>query len=200
MLAGELGREDLALQGALAKAAGNQDARSIAQDLGDVLLVEALAVDQLHVHVAIVEHTRMVQGLDNRQVGIGQLRVLAHDGNLHLVGMMVGVVLLAQELVPLAHVALARVQTQALANAQVKVLLSKQLRNIVDARAVLVGKDAVGVDIAEACDLAADGVVDMVVGAQHDNVGLDAKAAELLDGMLRRLGLDLVGGSDIGNE
>ena len=200
MLAGELGREDLALQGALAKAARDQDARDVTQDLGDVLLIEALAIDQLHVNVAIVEHTRVVQGLDNRQVGIGQLRILAHDGDLHLVGVLVGMVLLAQELVPLTHVALTRVKTQTLANAQVKVLLGEQLRNIVDARAVLVGKDTVGVDVAEACNLAADGIVDMVVGAQNDNIGLDTKAAELLDGVLRRFGLDLVGGGDIGNE
>ena len=200
MLTGKLGREDFALQGALAKAAGDQDARGVAQNLGDILLVETLAVDQLDVHMAIVEDARMVQGLDNRQVRIGQLRVLTHDGDLHLVGVMVGVILFAQELVPLAHVALTRIQTQALANAQVKVLLGKQLRNIVNARAVLVGKDAISVDVAEACDLSADSVIDMVVGAQHDDIGLDAKAAELLDGMLRGLGLDLVGGGDIGNE
>ena len=29
--------------------------------------------------MAIVEDARMVQGLDNRQVRIGQLRVLTHD-------------------------------------------------------------------------------------------------------------------------
>ena len=165
MLTGKLGREDLALQGALAKAAGDQDARGVAQNLGDILLVEALAVDQLDVHMAIVEDARMVQGLDNRQVRIGQLRVLAHDGDLYLVGVMVGVILFAQELVPLAHVALTRIQTQTLANAQVKVLLGKQLRHVVDARAVLVGKDAVGVDVTETRDLAADGVVNMVIGA-----------------------------------
>ena len=107
-------------------------------------------------------------------------------------------VLLTQELIPLAHVALARVQTQTLANAQVKILLGKQLRHVVDARAVLVGKDAVGVDVAEACNLAANGVVNMVVGTQHDDIGLDAKAAELLNGVLRRLGLDLVSGGNIG--
>ena len=75
--------------------------------------------------MAIVEDARMVQGLDNRQVRIGQLRVLANDGDLHLVGVLVGMVLLAQELVPLTHVALTRVQTQTLANAQVKVLLGE---------------------------------------------------------------------------
>ena len=40
MLTGKLGREDLTLQGALAKAAGDQDARGVAQNLGDILLVE----------------------------------------------------------------------------------------------------------------------------------------------------------------
>ena len=40
----------------------------------------------------------------------------------------------------------------------------------------------------------------MVIGAQHDNVGLDTKAAQLLNGVLRGLGLDLVGGGNIGNK
>lgn len=200
MLTGKLGREDLALQGALAKAAGDQDARGVAQNLGDILLVEALAVDQLDVHMAIVEDARVMQGLDNRQIRIRKLGVLTHDGNLNLVGVVVGMVLLAQELIPCAHIALARIEAKALANAQVKVLLGEQLRHVVNARAILVGKDAVGVDVAETRDLAANGVVNMVIGAQHNNVGLDAKAAQLLDGVLRGLGLNLVGGGDIGNE
>ena len=36
-----------------------------------------------------------------------------------------------------------------------------------------------------------------MVGAQDDDVGLDTEAAQLLDGMLRGLGLNLVGGGDI---
>ena len=170
------------------------------QNLIDVFGIEALTIDQLHIYVTIVENARVMQGLDNRQIRIRKLGVLTHDGNLNLVGVVVGMVLLAQELIPCAHIALARIEAKALANAQVKVLLGEQLRHVVNARAILVGKDAVGVDVAETRDLAANGVVNMVIGAQHNNVGLDAKAAQLLDGVLRGLGLNLVGGGDIGNE
>ena len=200
MLASKLGSKDLALQGALAKAAGNQDARCVAQNLINVFGIEALTIDQLHIYVTIVENARVMQGLDNRQICIGKLGVLSHDGNLNLIGVMVGMVLLAQELIPCAHIALARIEAKALANAQVKVLLREQLRHVVNARAILVGKDTVGVDVAETRDLAADSVINMVIGAQHNNVGLDTKAAQLLDGVLRGLGLNLVGGGDIGNE
>ena len=40
----------------------------------------------------------------------------------------------------------------------------------------------------------------MMVAAQHDDVGLDAEAPQLLDGVLRGLGLHLVGRRDIGHE
>ncbi len=58
----------------------------------------------------------------------------------------------------------------------------------------------VGLDVAEARDLGADGLVDLVVGAAHDEVGLDAHGAQLAHGVLRGLGLDLVGGGDVGHE
>lgn len=112
MLASKLGSKDLALQGALAKAAGNQDARCVAQNLIDVFGIEALTIDQLHIYVTIVENARVMQGLDNRQICIGKLGVLSHDGNLNLIGVMVGMVLLAQELIPCAHIALARIEAK----------------------------------------------------------------------------------------
>ena len=45
-------------------------------------------------------------------------------------------------------------------------------------------------------DLLADLVADRVVGAQDDHVGLDADAAQLLDRVLGRLGLELAGGGE----
>ena len=39
-----------------------------------------------------------------------------------------------------------------------------------------------------------------MVAAQYDDIGLNAKAAKLLHAMLRGLGLDLVGGGDVGHE
>ena len=40
----------------------------------------------------------------------------------------------------------------------------------------------------------------MMVGTAHDELGLDAQAAQLLDRVLRRLGLDLVRGGNVGNQ
>ena len=52
------------------------------------------------------------------------------------------------------------------------------------------------IDIAEQPDLAADARVDRPVGAADDEVGLDTDGAQLLDGVLRRLGLELAGCRD----
>ena len=48
-------------------------------------------------------------------------------------------------------------------------------------------------DVAEQRDLLADLVADRVVAAQDDDVRLDADAAQLLDRVLGRLGLELAG-------
>ncbi len=53
-----------------------------------------------------------------------------------------------------------------------------------------------GIDIAEEADLAADALVDRPVGADDDHVGLDPPAPQFGDGVLRRLGLELLGRSD----
>ena len=56
------------------------------------------------------------------------------------------------------------------------------------------------VDVAEERDLAADTRVDGPVGAADDEVGLDTDAAQLLDGVLGRLGLELARRRDIRDE
>ena len=54
--------------------------------------------------------------------------------------------------------------------------------------------DGVDVDVAEEGDLLAQVVVDRAVAAGDDDVRLDADAAQLLDGVLRGLRLELAGG------
>ncbi len=54
--------------------------------------------------------------------------------------------------------------------------------------------DRLGRDVGEQRDLLADLVADRVVGAEDDDVRLDADAAQLLDRVLGRLGLELARG------
>ena len=54
---------------------------NLAKHFLDFAVVEILAVDKVHVCVAVVVHASMVERLDNGQVGIGQADVLAHDGD-----------------------------------------------------------------------------------------------------------------------
>jgi hypothetical protein len=104
------------------------------------------------------------------------------------------------EVVPIAHVALAWLEAQLLADLLVKALLGEVHGHVVDGGAVRILEDAILVHVAEVCDLGADGGVDLVVRAAHDEVGLDAHGAQLLDGVLRGLGLDLVRGGDVGHQ
>ena len=85
-VAGVANGADLALEGALAEAAGHQDAVHVAEHLFDVAVVEVFAIDQMHVGVAVVVHAGVVERLDDRQVRIGQADVLAHDGDVALAG------------------------------------------------------------------------------------------------------------------
>ncbi len=66
--------------------------------------------------------------------------------------------------------------------------------------AVSAGMTRVGGDVGEQRDLLADLVADRVVGAQDDDVGLDADPAQLLDRVLRRLRLELARGGQRGEQ
>ena len=66
-------------------------------------------------------------------------------------------------------------------------------RDLVDRVGGLGRDDRLGRDVGEQRDLLADLVADRVVGAQDDDVRLDADPAQLLDRVLGRLGLELAG-------
>ena len=73
-------------------------------------------------------------------------------------------------------------------------------RDLVDRVGGLGRDDGLDVDVGEQGDLLADLVGDRVVGAQHDHVRLDADAAQLLDGVLGGLRLELARGGQRGEQ
>ena len=76
----------------------------------------------------------------------------------------------------------------------------EQERDFVDGVGGLGRDDRLGRDVGEQRDLLADLVADRVVGAQDDDVGLDADAAQLLDRVLGGLGLELARGGQRGEQ
>ena len=70
-------------------------------------------------------------------------------------------------------------------------------RTLVEAGHGQVLDDALRLDVAEGADLPADVAAHAAVGAQDDDVGADAHALQLLDGVLCGLGLVLIGAGDV---
>ena len=84
VLAGVARGEDLALDAAVPEAAGHQDAGDAGQSGCDVLGRQRLRVDPAHADVALVRPAGMAKRLGHREVGVGQLDVLADERDLEL--------------------------------------------------------------------------------------------------------------------
>ena len=128
-------------------------------------------------------------------VRVGQLGVLADDRDLER---RAGRPDALHQLLPLVEVRLARPGISSSRVMQLAESGPLELeRHLVDAPRGLERDDGVDVDVGEERDLVEDLVVDRLVAAQDDDVGLDADAAQGADRVLRRLGLQLAGGADL---
>ena len=117
----------------------------------------------------------MLERLGDADVRVGQLGVLADDGDLDLRPRRADA---ADQLLPVRQVGLAGRELQ-LARHQLAEAGALELhRHLVDALGGLERDDGVDVDIGEQADLVQDLVVDRLVAAQDDDVGLDADAAQ----------------------
>jgi hypothetical protein len=73
-------------------------------------------------------------------------------------------------------------------------------RHLVDAVGVEGVDDGLGGHVAEERDLAAGRLLDRAIRSQHDHVGMDALRPQFGNRVLGRLGLELFGRADVGNE
>ena len=144
--------------------------------------------------LGVVVEAAGAQRLGHRQVGVGQVDVLADERDLDAVGRLVHAV---QQVVPALPVDVPERQAEPLHDVGVEPLGVQHARDVVDARRVLGGDHALDVDVAHERDLALRGLGDLAVGAQHDRVRLDADAAQRGDGVLRRLRLELARRADV---
>lgn len=113
---------------------------------------------------------------------------------------MVGVVDPVQQVLPHRPVDVAEGQVELADDVGVQALGVQHLGDVVDRLGVDRGDDRGLVDVAHQRDLALDGGRHLAVGAQHDRVGLDADVAQRRDRVLGRLGLELTGRADVGEQ
>jgi hypothetical protein len=106
----------------------------------------------------------------------------------------------AQQVVPLAPVDVPEGQVELAHHVGVEALPVQHLGDVVDRRRVGSGDDGLAVDVAHVGDLALDALGQLAVRAAHDGVGLDADLAQGCDRVLGRLGLQLLGGADVGHQ
>ena len=144
--------------------------------------------DPLDVDLGVVGESAGAQRLGDRQVGVGQVDVLADEADGHLV---LGVVHDVEQLAPARPVDVGRlaVEAERVDDVGVEALVVQHRRDVVDRRHVDRVHHGGLVDVAHERDLALVRLGDGPVAAQHERVGLDADRAQRGDGVLGRLGL-----------
>jgi hypothetical protein len=190
VFAGEADRADLAFGAPLAEAAGHQDGVHAGQDAAAVVL-EGFGIDVMDVDLAAGMDAGVGQGFGQGFVGLGQVHVLADEGDVHLVfRVLQGVDQ------PLPHRQVGRLgqQAQLVADDLVQHLVVQHGRDLVDGIRVQGLDHRFRHDVAEQGDLAPFLGRNMAVGPAQQHVRLDADLAQFLDRMLGRLGLQLAGG------
>ncbi len=139
----------------------------------------------------------MLERLDHRLVGVGELHVLADQGDPHLA---LGGVGAAHHRLPLGEVGRRRLHPEVVEHEVVDALGAEDQRHLVDVVDV-VGRDhRVDREAGEEGDLAADLAVQPALGAADQRVRLDPDPAQLVDRVLGRLRLQLARVADVGDQ
>ena len=193
LLARRLRGPDLALDPPLAEPARDQDPiRRLERRL-----IEVLRVDQLHLDVDPVVVATVAERLDHRLVGVGELHVLADQGdpNRPLAG--VGA---PHQLLPLPQLRRLRVEAEMVEHQVVHPLRAEHQRHLVDVVHVASRDHRLLRHAAEERDLAANLALQPALRPADDRLGLDPDPPQLVDRVLRRLGLQLAGVADVGHQ
>ena len=142
----------------------------------------------------VVPEPARSQCLGDREIGVGQVDVLADQGNPHR---LLRFVHPPQQVVPLGPVDVAERKVEPPHHVGVELLAVQHLGDVVDRRRVGGGDHAVDVDVAHQRDLVLQRLGHVSVAAQDQRVRADADAAQRGHGVLRGLGLQLAGRREV---
>src|SRR5688500_11610657 len=150
LLASEADRLHLALDAAVAEAARHDDSVEADERLDVAIALELLAVDPAKTRRRALGPRGVPDGLDDREVRVRQLDVLADHGDLERDARAPDAVL---ERTPLGQVRLARLDPELLDDDPAEPRVLEHRRDAVDAPRVGLGDDVVDLHVAEERDL-----------------------------------------------
>ena len=186
-----------AFHAACAEAARQDDAVNLTEQLVHGGVVDLLGVYPVDIDEAAGLVAAVLQCLCNRKVCVVQLDVLADQRDFHMV--LAGCDAL-EHFLPLGHIALACADGQLTADDVGQMALLEHHRCLIQNRQGAVFDYAVLRYGAEHGNLALDIVIHRLVNAGYDDVRRDAQTAQLLNRVLGRLGLRLIGAGDERNQ
>ena len=199
-LAGEMDGGDLALAAALAEAAGDEDAVHRLELRGDLGLgmLEQLGVEPVDVDLDPVGEAAVDQRLGQALIGVGRPTYLPTTP---IVTSPSGLNSRSVTSSQRAISGSARPRAEGAEHLRVEPRLAMILgRHRIDARRVERGMTASVRTLQNKAILARSLCGQRPVAAADDDLGLDAEAGQLADAVLGRLGLQLAGGGDVGDQ
>ena len=188
--AGIVGSDNLSLDATLSESGTDHDAVLPLEHLFDVLFRYLLRVDESEHRLVVVVRAGLRETLADALVGILQV-VLSDESDLHLLR---GLLPAVEEILPRSQCrTLANFHSELLQDGLVQSLVLHVDGHLVDAGQVFALYDAVLLDVAEACHLLQDVLAQMLLCPEHEDVGLNTHALQLLHGVLRRFRLQFAG-------
>ena len=189
MLPGILHRQNHAVNAPAAKASGHDDAVQRRELRVQILCRQMLGINPINGHMDIQGIAGVMQGFCHGKIRIVELHIFADQPDAHL---------LFPVLDPLHHGCPFRqirrrcLQPQFPADHLGKMRFLQHQRRFVQAGNGHVFNDAIPLHIAKQRDLFENGFFQRLIAAQHDDIGMNAHALQLLHGMLGGLGFMLV--------
>ena len=179
----------LALDAPDPEPSGDEDAvRAGQRRLRAVILGTFVRLHPDEVDLRAVGESAGPDGLGHRQVGVGQLDILTHQRDRHLLARLVNPL---EEFTPHGPVDVAERQTELAHHVRVELLGVEHLGDVVDGRGVRCRDDAFDLHVAHEGDLVLEGLGHVAVAAQDQRVGLDTDVAQGGHRVLSGLGLEL---------
>ena len=169
---------DLSFNAAVAVAAWHQDTVHASEFCGEhrrLGVIESFGVHPTNAYINAMRPTGVAQRFGDRKVGIGKFGVLADDGDLNsrLLGNDLG-----GELLPARKVWGGCWKAEVTNDQVAKAELLKLQGHLIDGARSGGGDDRLNRNVGEESDLLAHVIGNGVVGAQDDDVGLNAAAAQ----------------------